>query len=85
MKVTSRTGASPQDYIQQMTLRNPTTRKVYRCILDGFQRFIAEQVPAQPHLAGNHTTVVEWSNPGVAVPPCRPSRVAWSIVFWIGR
>jgi integrase/recombinase XerD len=66
VKVASTTGASPQDYIQQMTLRNPTTRKVYRCILDGFQRFIAEQAP---HNRISRETIRQWLNGRILVWP----------------
>lgn len=43
MKMTPSMGSSPQDYIQQFNFRNPTSSRVYRCILEGFQRFVAHQ------------------------------------------
>lgn len=34
--------AMPRGYVPQLHLRNPTTSKVYLCILDGFQRYVVE-------------------------------------------
>jgi len=49
MKPSSNThDATPREYIQQLGLRNVTARKVYLCILNGFQCFAAEQDDASP-------------------------------------
>ena len=37
-------GANPQNYVRHLHLRNPASSGVYRCILNGFQRFVAEHV-----------------------------------------
>jgi integrase/recombinase XerD len=42
MNKSSTMGSSLQDFLQQLDFRNPTTIRVYRCILKGFQRFISE-------------------------------------------
>jgi integrase len=45
MKLTSASkGANPQNYVRHLHLRNPASSEVYRCILNGFQRLVAEQV-----------------------------------------
>jgi integrase/recombinase XerD len=36
-------GATPRDYIRQLRLRSPIASKVYRCILNGFDHFLAGQ------------------------------------------
>ena len=35
--------ATPQNYVQQLRLRSPVSSQVYLSILNGFQRFVAEQ------------------------------------------
>ena len=42
MKTSSIMESSLRDFLGQRTFRNPTTVRVYRCILKGFQRFLAE-------------------------------------------
>ena len=37
-------GATPRDYVQQLRLGSPASSNVYLRILNGFQRFLAEQV-----------------------------------------
>jgi integrase/recombinase XerD len=66
VKVVSTTGTSPQDYIRQMNLRNPTTFKVYRCILEGFQRFVAEQANGKRI---SRETIRQWLNTRILVWP----------------
>jgi integrase/recombinase XerD len=34
-------GTTPQDYVRQLRLRSPIATRVYRCILNGFELFIA--------------------------------------------
>jgi integrase len=60
------TGTSPQDYIQQMNLRNPITPRVYRCILEGFQRFVAEQAKGKRI---SQETIRQWLNDRILVWP----------------
>ena len=38
----------PRLYVQHLHLRNPATRKVYRCILSGFHRFVREHPRTGP-------------------------------------
>ena len=52
-------GTSPQNFIQQMHFRNPITHKVYRCVLKGFQRFVAEQGDGER--ISRETIVRAWS------------------------
>jgi integrase/recombinase XerD len=66
VKPASMTGASPGTYIKQMTLRNPITLRVYRCILDGFERFIAEQAPRK---RVSRETIRLWLNDRILVWP----------------
>jgi len=66
VKVASTAGVSPQDYIQQMILRNPSTPRVYRCILEGFQRFVAKQ-PTRKHIS--QETIRQWLNDRILVWP----------------
>ena len=66
MKVASTAGVSPQDYIQQMSLRNPITPRVYRCILEGFQRFVAKQTTGKRI---SQETIRQWLNDRILVWP----------------
>ena len=49
-----------------MHLRNPTTPRVYRCILNGFQRFVAEQATDNPV---SQETIRQWLNDRILVWP----------------
>lgn len=40
--------AMPDHYVQQLRFRNAITTKVYRCILNGFQRYVAEHFATKP-------------------------------------
>lgn len=66
MKVASTAGVSPQDYIQQMSLRNPITPRVYRCILEGFQRFVAKQTTGKDI---SQEMIRQWLNGRILVWP----------------
>jgi integrase/recombinase XerD len=48
VNILSTMGSSVQDYIQQINFRNPTSSRVYRCILKGFQHFVADQGSDKP-------------------------------------
>jgi integrase/recombinase XerD len=39
--MTKASAGTPQDYVQQLRLRSPLSSRNYRCILNGFQRFVA--------------------------------------------
>jgi integrase/recombinase XerD len=41
-------GAALRRYVKHLRLRNPVSRRVYCSILNGFQRFVAQQSPTQP-------------------------------------
>ena len=41
--MTTASAGTPQDYVRQLRLRNPGSSKSYRCLLNGFHRFVAEQ------------------------------------------
>jgi hypothetical protein len=66
VKVASTAAVSPQDYIQQMIFRNPSTPRVYRCILEGFQRFVAKQ-PTRKHIS--QEMIRQWLNDRILVWP----------------
>ena len=66
MKLASAKGASPQDYIKQMNLRNPITPRVYRCILNGFNRFAAERTKDN---SISQETIRQWLNDRILVWP----------------
>jgi len=59
-------GTSPQNFIQQMHLKNPITHKVYRCVLKGFQRFVAEQGDGERI---SRETIRQWLNDRILVWP----------------
>ena len=66
MKKPSTVESSPRDYVRQMNLRNPITARVYRCILNGFQRFVTEQ--SQDHSVSRETICL-WLNDRIRVWP----------------
>ena len=47
----------PRQYVQELRLRNPTSSRSYRCLLNGFHRFVAEQATDKSISAGNGTAV----------------------------
>lgn len=59
-------GTTPRNYVQQLSLRNPITSKVYLCILNGFQRFVAEQAEDR---SVSRETIREWVNDRILVWP----------------
>jgi len=72
-------GSTPENYVRELRLRSPVSAQVYRSILNGFQRFVAEQAEDKSVSQTNDTAVAQGSNPGVAVPhshgscgSCRP-------------
>ncbi len=56
----------PQLYVQQLRLRNPTTSKVYRCVLNGFLRFVNEHAEDKTM---SRETIREWVNDRILVWP----------------
>lgn len=46
-----------RQYVQGLSLRTPMAMRVYRCILRGFQRFVAEHHPECPV---SQTSLTEW-------------------------
>jgi integrase/recombinase XerD len=66
VKKTSTTGLSPGDFIQQMNLRSPITTRVYRCILNGFQRFFVEKALDK---STSSETIRQWLNDRKSVWP----------------
>ncbi|MGB6946954.1 MAG: tyrosine-type recombinase/integrase [Silvibacterium sp.] len=64
MKIAS--AGTPQDYVRQLRLRNPISSKSYRWILNGFQRFIAEQAEEK---SISQATVRQWLNDRILVWP----------------
>jgi integrase len=61
-------GATPQTFVRQLGLRSPEAARVYLCILDGFQRFVAEQAE---NTAASQDTVRKWINDRIRVWPFR--------------
>ena len=59
-------GSSPQDFIEQMNLRNPITPRVYRCILNGFHRFAFERTNDNPI---SQEAIRQWLNDRILVWP----------------
>src|ERR1041384_6798369 len=49
-----------------MSLRNPITPRVYRCILEGFQRFVAKQTTGERI---SRETIRQWLNDRILVWP----------------
>ena len=66
MKARSTIESSSGDYVRQMNLRNPITTRVYRCILNGFQRFVTEQSQDR---SVSRETIYLWLNNRVRVWP----------------
>ena len=64
MKARSTIESSSRDYVRQM--KNPITARVYRCILNGFQRFVTEQSQDKPI---SRETICLWLNDRVRVWP----------------
>jgi integrase/recombinase XerD len=64
--MTTASGGTPQDYVRQLRLRNPLSSKSYRWILNGFQRFIAEQTEDN---SISQATVRQWLNDRILVWP----------------
>jgi integrase/recombinase XerD len=58
--------SSQRGYIQQMNLRSPITPRVYRCILNGFHRFVAERTEG-PSIS--QETIRQWLNDRILVWP----------------
>jgi integrase/recombinase XerD len=67
MKMTS-TGkrATPQNYVQQLRLRSPAASEGYLWVLNGFQRFVAEQAGDQ---FISQEMVRQWLNDRIRVWP----------------
>lgn len=66
MKTASTRTLSSDDFIRRMNLRNPITIRVYRCILNGFGRFVAEQALDQ---SISRETIQHWLNDRMRVWP----------------
>ena len=66
MKARSTIESSSGDYVRQMNLRNPITTRVYRCILNGFQRFVTEQSQDK---SISRETICLWLNDRIRVWP----------------
>ena len=65
MKTTSTSkGATPQNYVQELHLRSPIASQVYCCILNGFQRFVAERVKDK---SVSQETIRHWLNDRIQV------------------
>jgi integrase/recombinase XerD len=68
LKLAYTTESSLQSYIQQINLRSPITPRVYRCILNGFHRFVAERIEG-PSIS--QETIRLWLNDRILVWPFR--------------
>ena len=66
MNGTSTTATSSQNYVQQLSFHNPTTVRVYRCILNGFQRFVTDQASDRTI---SRESIREWLNDRIQVWP----------------
>ena len=51
------TSPGPRQYVLQLRLRNPLSSRGYRCLLNGFHRFVAEQAPDR---SISQVTVRQW-------------------------
>jgi integrase len=49
--------ATPENYVRELRLRNPVSSQVYLSILNGFQRFVAEQAEDK---SVSQTTIRQW-------------------------
>jgi integrase/recombinase XerD len=52
-------GATTQDYVRQLRLRSPIAARVYRCILNGFDLFLASQAENK---SMSQETIHRWLN-----------------------
>jgi len=50
-------GATPENYVRQLRLRSPVSSQVYLSILNGFQRFVAEQAEDK---SVSQVTIRQW-------------------------
>ena len=50
-------GATPENYVRELRLRSPVSSQVYLSILNGFQRFVAEQAEDK---SVSQTTIRQW-------------------------
>lgn len=50
-------GATPENYVRELGLRSPVSSQVYLSILNGFQRFVAEQAKDK---SVSQTTIRQW-------------------------
>jgi len=50
-------GATPENYVRQLRLRSPVSSQVYLSILNGFQRFVAEQAEDK---SVSQATIRQW-------------------------
>jgi hypothetical protein len=66
MIAVSTPSTSPQNFIQQMHFQNPITPKVYRSVLKGFQRFVADQGDGERI---SRETIRQWLNDRILVWP----------------
>jgi integrase/recombinase XerD len=57
--IASKRATNPENYVQQLRLRSPIAVRVYRCILNGFQRFAAEPTGNNSISLG---TLQQWLN-----------------------
>jgi integrase/recombinase XerD len=58
MRTTSMSkGATPENYVRELRLRSPVSCQVYVSILNGFQRFVAEQAEDR---SVSQTTIRQW-------------------------
>jgi hypothetical protein len=55
-----------QLYVQQLRFRHPTTSKVYRCVLNGFLRFVSQQAEDKTL---SRETIREWVKDRILVWP----------------
>jgi integrase/recombinase XerD len=57
---------TPQNYVQQLRLCSPVASRVYLCILNGFQRFVAGKAENK---SVSRETVQQWLNDRIRVGP----------------
>ena len=50
-------GATPENYVRELRLRGPISSQVYLSILNGFQRFVAEQ---EEDKSVSQATIRQW-------------------------
>lgn len=66
MTKTPASKGTPQDYVQQLHLRNPMSSRGYLCILNGFQRFVAKRGEDE---SMSRETVRQWLKDRILVWP----------------